>query len=65
MHKITGINPGLIVFLLSVLYVVSGNTQNDTPYPEGYLNDATRVDMSKAPDVFITKNGERTVTTSD
>lgn len=49
-----------VLLLHSAIRVIA---QNDTPYPEGYLNEVTRVDMAKAPDVFVTKNGERTVTT--
>lgn len=26
------------------------------PYPEAYLNSTTKIDMAKAPDVFVTKS---------
>lgn len=52
----------LLTFLLSAFCVVGLDAQDNTPYPEGYLNDATRVDMSRAPNVFITKNGNEVIT---
>lgn len=63
MNPIAEIKYSLFVGLLCMLSGIYVDAQDNTPYPEGYLNEATRVDMSKAPDVFITKNGERTVTT--
>lgn len=50
------------IFLFSVCWIADGYAQDNTPYPEGYLNDATRVDMSRAPDVFVTKNGREVIT---
>ena len=52
----------LFTYLLCAFCVVGINAQDNTPYPEGYLNDATRVDISRAPDVFITKNGREVIT---
>jgi hypothetical protein len=51
------------VCILAAFCAVGTYSQDNTPYPEGYLNELTKVDMSQAPDVFVTKNGERTVTT--
>ena len=54
-----------ILVVLSLLFsgiVEIASTQDFTPYPEGYLNELTRVNMSKAPAVFITKGGEEVVT---
>lgn len=48
--------------LLSVLPCAISNAQEFTPYPEGYLNELTKVDMSKAPPVFVTKGGQEIVT---
>jgi len=59
----TDIKSILLVASFSIICGVFVTAQDNTLYPEGYLNEATRVDMAKAPDVFITKNGERTVTT--
>lgn len=56
------IKVSLIVTISLALSTIRGIAQNDTPYPEGYLNEATRVDMSKAPEVFFTKNGNRVET---
>lgn len=63
MNPMTDIKPGLLVCLLSIIISsIFANAQDDTPYPEGYLNEATRVDMSRAPDVFVTKNGNEVAT---
>lgn len=62
MNPITDIKSGLLICLLSIICSAFANAQNDTPYPEGYLNEATRVDMSRAPDVFVTKNGNEVIT---
>lgn len=51
-----------LVCLLSVIHAFTLVAQDNTPYPEGYLKEATRVDMSKAPNVFVTKNGNEVVT---
>lgn len=45
MVKIIDIKFSLLVCLLSVIHAFSIDAQNDTPYPEGYLNEATRVDI--------------------
>ena len=52
----------IAVGLFCIIPVICLYGQSNTPYPEGYLNDATRVDMSEAPDVFVTRGGNRVVT---
>lgn len=56
------IKSSLFFALLSLMSSIFVSAQDNTPYPEGYLNDATRVDMSRAPNVFITKNGREVIT---
>jgi len=51
-----------VLCLLFSGIVEIASTQDLTPYPEGYLNELTRVNMSRAPAVFITKGGEEVVT---
>ena len=61
MNPLTYIKLYLLV-CLSITFFAFAYAQDDTPFPEGYLNEATRVDMSQAPDVFVTKNGNEVAT---
>ena len=40
-----------------IRFVDLDGLEEDDPYPESYLNHKTKVDMSKAPDVFTTRAG--------